>query len=154
MRMSRRLAILGKAPNLSFFDNGAVSGYSFSYGVSGTKISLESKAWVHRNDHGTVDENVSAPARSSTLNADLRRYKYVHFTVSGGSGSRSISVGSVSKSNPAAGTHTLDISGISDRSNLQIKLYTSAASASAAGYYPSTNVVTNSIQVAKIWASA
>ena len=154
MRMSRRLAIQGKPPDLYFFKQGAVSGYNFSYGVSGSNISLESKGWVHRNDKGTVDENVSAPARSSTLNVDLRRYKSVCFTVSGGSGSRSISVGSVSKSNPGNGTHTLDIPGIADRSNLQIKLYTSAASPSAAGYYPSTNVETNSITVTKIWAKA
>lgn len=119
-----------------------------------TTISLTSKAWVTRDKHGNVTENVQGKASSWSKTLDLSKYTKVHFQVTGGSGSRYISAGTVKTTNPGTGEKILDISGISNRSSLTVTVYLYGASASAAGYYPSTNVVNTSITVSRVWASA
>ena len=140
MRLARRIGLSGgKVQDLD---------------IRTTSIALTSKAWVTRNNKGTVTENVQGSAASWTKTVDLTKYTKVHFQVTGGSGSRYISVGSVKTNNPGTGEKILDISGISNRTSLTVTVYLYGASASAAGYYPSTNVVNTSITVSKIWASA
>lgn len=139
MRMSRRFAL-----------NGAIRDYE----IRSTSVSLESKSWVTRNSSGTVTETVQDTAKEWSTTADLSRYKKVHFQVTGGEGSRSISAGSVTTSNPSNGERVLDVSGIANRSSLTIKVNAARAEATAAGYYPSTNVTKNNISVSRIWATA
>ena len=121
--------------------------------ISGSR-SLESKSWVTLDSHGNITDRVQDSAKEWSTTVDLSRYKKVHFQVTGGSGTRSISAGSVSVSNPATGERVLDVSGISNRSSLVVKMYVASAPASEAGYYPSTNITTYNIAVSKIWATA
>ena len=138
MRMSRFAGLLGVIKDLDI----------------GSSINLESKSWVTLDSHGNQTDSRQDTSKSWTKTVDLSKYRKVHFQVTGGSGSRKVVAGSVTSSNPSTGEVVLDVSGITNRSSLAIEVFVSAAPASAAGYYPSTNVTTYNITVSKIWATA
>lgn len=179
MRLARRLGLgKGLPSELRLFWDGPLPGYTWalyqtnkagnrSYtgqNATSNMIMMNSLGFARTNNHGTPLDSADGEAKDAVLTLDLRKYTTLHFLVAKASGTQYakmyVNIGDLAhpaKQSPLNGSsseQTVDISQITDRSNLTVMLYLAAVSAPA---YPShsneTAYSSADFNISRVWAT-
>lgn len=145
MRMSSFAGMMGGLKDEYIFKNGPVTGYSWagqktsyaSYTTTGSELVAAAQITP-----GEVEQGCFAKVY---ITVDVSKYRYIHFTVTGRTGSPSISVGGTGVSS-TTGTKTLDISSMTGSKQIIIH------SGTVTKLVEEGNVSSN-IYVSQVWLS-